>query len=271
MKISKVILFVLAMVLCLNGCNHTNISNETKQTTSPIQQTEAQNNSSNKAIISLNEVNISDAELYYYINGAFSNNSFYDSAMVVVSENSIAHLVVKSNGSTYTLKLGEIEPKPFNTGELKKVDINNDNVDELLFWAEQNGNGHTIAGIFKLANEELVQIIDFNKRTDVSYDFIADKKIQLSIDDIGYTQTIDISKEFHETDFDDNGIYIGSNKVVELPVNSLTVETTNQTGGKFVLDFSYGIKLNSYLGEITVSLAYEEMIEEFIVQKVVFE
>lgn len=254
MNAKKIILLLMVFVIIFSGCNQSTIVNK-----------------NNKISVSISETDINKADIYYFVNGNFSKNSINDSAMIVIDAESKAHIIVKSNNSTHTLCMQEVERQPFNTGELMCADIDNDGVDELLFWGEVNGNGYTIAGIFKLVDNEIKQIIDLNQREDVYYDYINNRKLLIEAKMNDFSKIIDISKEFSDADFDNNGLYTGSSKVMELPIDNIDIHTTNNSENDVKISFSYGIKINSFLGRIKISLNYDKKSDQYVVYDMSFQ
>lgn len=254
MNIKKIFFWLLIFVVFFNGCNNSTIVNKT-----------------NKISVSIAETDIHKADIYYFVNGNFSKDSVNDSAMIVIDAQSNAYIVIKSNNSTYTLCMQEVERQPFNTGELMCADIDNDGIDELLFWGEVNGNGYTIAGIFKLVDNEIKQIVDLNQRKDISYNYINNKKLLIDAKKYDFSKTIDISNEFDNADFDYAGLYTGSSDVIELSVDDIDIYTVDDSENNIKIYFSYGIKINSFLGRIKISLNYEEESAQYVVYDINFQ
>ena len=250
----KILILLLVLVVFFNGCNNPNVINK-----------------SNKITVNIDETNISKSDVFYFTEGKFSTNSINDSAMIVVDNESKAHLVIKSNNTIYTLYIKKVEKKPFDTGRLINADVDNDGVDELLFWGEINGNGYTIASIFKLVDGEINLIVDLNQRRDITYSYIDNKKLLIQVNSIEYSETIDLTKVFPSTCFNSDGQYIGNSKVVELPINNLDVITTPKNENVTMICFSRGIKINNYLGRFKIFLNYDKKSAQFIICDINFE
>lgn len=242
----KKISFILICILLLFGCSKSEILN------------------SDKIIVDLPELDLENQQLYYYVMGNFGSGSKTDSCAVFLkssNENSSElTLVVKNKKDVFQLSLGEAEKNPLNHGELFVYDFDKDEVDEIVLFAETSGNGYSIAQVFKVTEEELVLIEDLNKRKDVMTGFEEGKSLLLYNNEISYKNSIDISTEFSDEFFDNQGMYIGSLSVYDLPIVSLEVG-----GSESRLIYNRPLMLNNYIGTIECGLVWSQEAGGFVI------
>ncbi len=221
---------------------------------------------SNKILIDIEDDDLKNQSLYYFVNGDFTSSSNHDSAAILVKENSKiqaeATLYVKTDENHYTYSLGKVDINPFNTGELKAVDIDSDGIDELVFLAEITGNGATLAKVFDVTDDGIKLIDDLNLREDVQFEYAKNKQLLAKNDATDFSVEIDVSKQYANKPVDSDGKFVGNVDILKMPVSSVSVDVAGENS-TCVISYSKGIKASSFLGEFTISLQWNESTSAF--------
>lgn len=213
-------------------------------------------------------------KIYFTTNGKFSPNSNGDTAMVVIDEtqnaSNIATLIIKTNKTCYEYKISQVEARAFRHGDLLSIDFDNDKIDELLFFAEINGNGATYASALELVGNEINLKENFQDRDDYSFLFLDNKKLQIKNENLFYKKEIDLSTLIPEENFDSCGNYIGISEIRKLPITNLDYEIDSKSNVliSYSQPFSIGTK---FLGSVVVTLIWSTESNNFVVSNIKYD
>ena len=219
----------------------------------------------------------SDRVIYHTQKGKLTRESVEDTVTVFTGnvEKSDIHTDVymeaKLNGKSLMYELGDWEVHVLQNGGLFLADLNGDGADEIVLFMEVTGNGGAIAQVFKVEENEIALLYDLNE-VDIGLETIYKDGYIMCLENasVGFSETIDIEKEFGVEHFDKNGKFTGSSEVFFNPINSGFVEPL--TNGEYpTISCKRYIRLTNYLGELETTFRYDSELESLALIRMDFE
>lgn len=175
--------------------------------------------------------------IYHEQQGKLSAESTSDTVVVYatgVKESEIfanIYLEATVQGNTLTYELGQWEYRAFREGGISLADFDGDGTDEIVLIMTVTGNGGTLAQVFSAGSGEISLLYELND-IPLNLETIYKDGFWVTIGNsaIGFSENIDVSKEFASECFDQNGKYKAEFPVYSEPIHSGHVETASSDG-----------------------------------------
>lgn len=220
------------------------------------------------------QLNKKEQRVYYIEWGNLGTSSYRDS-VVVFSDAQIEeqlqvylYMVADVDGELFEYTLGKFEKNVIQNGNLILNDINNDGIDEVVFYAEKNGNGHTIAGVFEIENNEIVLCKDLNLfPNDFICQSLPDYFISIENSSIGFEQKFNIASKITSDAFDSNGVLKFSPSIEIGPIDFIEINDIDD--GRNEIICSCSVTLDScYIGDFYFVYAYDNISHDILLLNV---
>lgn len=167
------------------------------------------------------------------------------------------YLEAKVGGKTLTYELGCWDYHVLcYGGGLFLVDLNGDGVDEIILFMEVTGNGGALAQVFTIQKDEISLLYDLNN-VNLGLNTIYQDGFKMLLEKmtVGFSETIDISREYGPEHFDKNGQFTGTSQIFLSSVNWGFVEPA--TGDELPkVSCKRYVYLTNYLGELQTVFQY---------------
>lgn len=248
----------LSCILCLcivllSGCSYAEapLMDAPNETSNPVQQS-------------------GDRMIYHMQKGKLTCQSVEDTVTVFSAntEKSDIHadvyLEAELNGDRLIYDLGFWDVRVLQNGGLFLSDLNGDGADEIVLFMEVTGNGGTIAQVFKVAENEITMLCDLND-VDIGLKTIYKDGYIMILENasVGFSETVNIEKEFGAEHFDENGQFTGTIEVFLCSINSGFAEPS--TNGEYsTISCKRYIRLTNYLGELETTFQYDPKTESLL-------
>lgn len=268
-----ILLVNILLLLLLSGCHIPSTSSDVSDCTTKAEHTQATTEASTPE-------STSDKIVYYNKQAKLTSESIEDTVTVYTyNEQSVVYATpvyidAKMNNRTVTYELGPWDKRVFkNGGGLFIADVDGNGTDEMILFMEITGNGGALAQIFAVKDDKITLLYDLNDLpVELTHTYQDGYVLLLENTSVGFACSIDVSKQFDPTYFDENGRLAKEreNNVYTRPISSGTVESTKE-GVLPTITCSRYVQLSSVLGTLQTTFRYDKEKEMLVLVAAEFE